>query len=80
MPSITDQLRQALADLFRVSASRDGAQISAALRRIEELRGQLDADAFPRLCHFLDQRSYHKAYTHLAGETPPRGACGSASS
>jgi len=64
------QLREALEDFIRLSATRDGTQIAAALNRILELERQLGEDAPPMLRHYLERRSYQKALDFLNSGRP----------
>ena len=73
MPAMTmlhEQLREALADFIRASATRDAGTISATLNRVLELESQLPADAPERLRHFLSRRSYQKALEFLNQSLP----------
>jgi len=59
---------------------RDPAAHLDALRGVSEKIASISAGlgpaAAPKLRHFLDNCSYDKALTLLAGEVPAAGACG----
>jgi hypothetical protein len=69
MTNLERQLHDALAMLMQVSPDLTGderrARTGEALRLITALHAQLPANADPMLRHYLDQRSYQKAYNLL---------------
>ena len=65
-----NELREALAAFMAASATRDGAQIAAALNRVLKLESQLGTDAPPMLRHYLERRSYQKALDFLSSGQP----------
>jgi hypothetical protein len=69
MTNLERQLHDALAILMQVSpdltADERRARTGEALRQITALHAQLPANADPMLRHYLDQRSYQKAYNLL---------------
>jgi hypothetical protein len=55
----------------------DGGTIAGQMDRIEALLAEGRAGLHPQLVHFLERRSYAKAWMFLGGETEiPVGACG----
>lgn len=46
------------------------------IAQLEIFSSQPPADFHPQLKHFLESRSYRKAWTWLQGEAPAKGSCG----
>jgi len=70
MATVEQQLREALTVFITASASRDSAEIGAALNRVLELEHQVDSSAPPMLRHYLERRSYQKALDFLNTNRP----------
>lgn len=64
------ELRVALQDFLAAAAERRGNAIAGALDRVLELEARLRPDAPPMLRHYLERRSYQKAYDFLSTGAP----------
>lgn len=76
------EIKTALESFDSAVKKADGAGISAALTRLEQLLAAHRAELHPQLVHFLEGRSYAKALLWLGGESgfakpaSPPGGCG----
>ena len=71
------QIKESLNSLLDAIKQADGARITVAMGRLEDLLDQGRPNLHPQLVHFLERRSYAKALLFLGGETDiPAGACG----
>ena len=71
------EIKASLINLMGGMKSTDGAAISAAVLRLDELVALNRGLLHPQLVHFLERRSYDKALQFLAGATNiPAGICG----
>lgn len=77
------KLKEALIRFNAGITAADGIAISGALNEIESLLAAHRTELNPRLVHFLDGRSYAKAFAYLGGDdaalvqpASPPGGCG----
>ena len=77
------KLKEALIRFNAGIKSADGAAISFALNEVEALLTAHRAALHPQLVHFLEGRSYAKAFAFLGGDgnalgqaSSPPGGCG----
>lgn len=79
---IAQEVKTALETFDSAVKNADGAGISAALSRLEELLARHRDELHPQLVHFLEGRSYAKALLWLGGQSgfaqpaSPPGGCG----
>ncbi|MDZ4789350.1 MAG: hypothetical protein SH807_10455 [Blastochloris sp.] len=74
-----NELRQALTDYFLAVDSQKSAcalDLSKPIEQLEFFSRNPPADFDPQLRHYLESRSYRKAWTWLEGDTPAKGSCG----
>jgi hypothetical protein len=77
-----EKIKEALTRFNAGIANSDGAAVSAALSEIEVLLPPHRGELHPQLVHFLEGRSYAKAFAWLGGESgfarpaSPPGGCG----
>jgi hypothetical protein len=74
-----DAVRRALeAYLDAVAAQREGraADLAGAMMALEAHSRQPDPSLPAALVHYLESRSYRKAWDWLQGQTPQKGSCG----
>lgn len=80
MTTIETDILQALTELDAAIKSLPTAQpkpnLLALFARIDALAEQLPRTTDPELLHFLQRKSYEKAWAKLEGRVPTRGACG----
>jgi hypothetical protein len=75
--TVESDLKAALVLLLEGIRRSEGPAIAAGMDRIEALVAGARAELHPQLLHFLERRSYAKAFLFLGGETDiPVGACG----
>lgn len=75
--SVEPDLKASLGLLLDGIKRSDGGAIAGQMDRIEALLAKGRAGLHPQLVHFLERRSYAKAWMFLGGETEiPVGACG----
>ena len=69
--TLTEELHQTLKEMMEQieagSAADNGVSLADRLRRIDEIRDQMDVDAPQMLRHYLEKRSYSKALDFLEG-------------
>ena len=59
-----------------VSSERNGqGDLISALKQLDNILEEHEAEMDARLRHFLQNRSYEKALLWIEGETPPKGIC-----
>ena len=80
---IEAKLKDALIRFNAGIKAADGMAISVTLNELESLLAAHRAELNPRLVHFLEGRSYAKAFAYLGGEgaamgpaASPPGGCG----
>jgi hypothetical protein len=75
--TVESDLKSALVLLLDGIKRSEGPAIAAGMDRVEALLADARAELHPQLRHFLERRSYAKAFLFLGGETEiPVGACG----
>jgi hypothetical protein len=77
--SSLDDLKTALCGYYEAIDSQKTDQpmdLAAPMARLETFSLQPPADLHPQLRHYLESRSYRKAWTWVRGETPEKGSCG----
>jgi hypothetical protein len=75
---IAPPLRGNLEELLKTitgGKTRAPAEIIQTLGKLDALLVEHAGNLPPRLQHFLEGRSYHKALAYLDGATPASGAC-----
>lgn len=79
---VAQEIKAALETFDSAVKNRDGAGLSAALGRLEQLLTAHRDELHPQLVHFLEGRSYAKALLWLGGQSEftkpssPPGGCG----
>ncbi len=59
-----------------VSSGKDGqGDLISALKQLDDILEEKEADLDARLRHFLQNRSYEKALLWIEGGTPEKGIC-----
>ena len=59
-----------------VSSGKDGqGDLISALKQLDDILEEKEADLDARLRHFLQNRSYEKALLWIEGVTPEKGIC-----
>ena len=75
METETHDIHEALLLLNAGIAQADGVAIVAQTARLDELLARDRGKLHPQLAHFLERRSYAKAFAWLGGTTPAAGTC-----
>lgn len=70
------EIKQSLGQLLAGIEKSDGAVISREMARLDEFAERGRLSLHPQLLHFLQRRSYAKAWQYLEGDTPAAGLCG----
>ncbi len=72
---MTDELKSSLYLITNPKEAKQG-ELVAALQILDNYVNTSNAEMHPRLLHFLQKRSYQKAWTWLHGGKPEKGICG----
>ena len=75
MESFMEEIKSCLKIITNPKDAKPG-EFKQTLARLDEIVREQKQNLHPRLCHFLENRSYQKAVTWLRGETPEKGSCG----
>jgi hypothetical protein len=70
-----DELKSSLYLITNPKEAKPG-ELVAALQALDDHVKTSSAEIHPRLLHFLQKRSYQKAWTWLHGGEPEKGTCG----
>lgn len=74
---IEANVKENLSELRTAISRADGDAIRESLRELDRLAAEHKAQLDPQLLHFLQRRSYDKAWMLLGGEKDiPPGVCG----
>lgn len=72
-----NQIKQSVGALLVSIKLADGQRVAQEMERLDQLLAEGRETLHPQLVHFLQNRSYAKAWMFLGGETNiPAGACG----
>ena len=75
MKRFMEEIKSCLKVITNPKDAKPG-EFKQTLARLDEIVREQKQNLHPRLCHFLENRSYQKAVTWLNGETPEKGSCG----
>jgi len=70
-----EEIKSCLRVIMNPNEAQSG-ELSASIRRLDEILKNSRVDLQPRLRHFLENRSYAKALIWLDGGEPEKGVCG----
>jgi hypothetical protein len=71
------EIKTALDQLLAAIKQSNGPTIAGQMMKLDDLLEQGRRDLHPQLVHFLERRSYAKAFMFLGGESDiPAGSCG----
>jgi hypothetical protein len=72
-----NQIKASVGALLEAIKDSDGQRVAQEMERLERWLAEGRETLHPQLVHFLENRSYAKAWMFLGGETDiPVGACG----
>lgn len=78
MSSSLDDLKTILASYYEAIESQKTQQpldLAVPMGHLETLSLHPPSDLHPQLRHYLESRSYRKAWTWVQGESPEKGSC-----
>jgi hypothetical protein len=72
-----NQIKQSVGALLEAIKASDGQLVATEMERLDGWLSTAGETLHPQLVHYLQNRSYAKAWMFLGGETDiPVGACG----
>jgi hypothetical protein len=79
MPQTLENLKEVLRGYYEAIDSQQSAQpidLAIPIKQLETFSLNPPSEFHPQLRHYLESRSYRKAWTWLQGESPEKGSCG----
>jgi hypothetical protein len=77
--SLPNTLKATLEAYYQAVESQKTDQpldLTASMNQLEDFSQNPPAQLHPQLRHYLESRSYRKAWMWLQGEAPEKGSCG----